>query len=148
MSDWFDVVKNRVDDFDEARRILNRPMAVEEWMKPYLKPHKQEKSCCEYTQERLRLMPQYNQLDDDFVSYIMDIDCKLDSDELLQLLEDLDDGGMEVLNQAMQEAGGEISIGELDLMVKTGRELLEFWQKCEEESADKKGIQEFEERNV
>ena len=85
MSDWFNLIKNKVDDFDEARSILNRPMHVEEWMKPNLKPHRQETSCCDYARQRLRLLPDYKNLPDAYVEQVLDDDC----DDVLHFLEEI-----------------------------------------------------------
>lgn len=140
MIDWFSLVKN--DDYNEARRILDRPMYVEDWMKNTLKPHRRHRNCCEYTKEKLELMPNYKNMNDDIASYIKDIDCNnnQESSNLLQLLENIDQDGMELLNDAMMEEGIVPSIGELDANVKILRELLEFWEECEEQSTDKRGI--------
>lgn len=138
---WFDVVKE--DDYDEARRILRRPMYVEDWMKPKMKPHRQQRNCCEYTKEKFSLLPNYGNAHKDIVEFIMDIDCSdnKDSDMLLQLLETIDEEGMEVMSDAMIEEGlSPPSISVLDTNVRLMRELLQFWQTCEAESTDKRGL--------
>tara|TARA_R100001510_G_scaffold57795_1_gene67959 strand:+ start:10215 stop:10643 length:429 start_codon:yes stop_codon:yes gene_type:complete len=138
---WFKIIKE--DDYDEARRILNRPMEVEDWMKRTMKPHTQHRNCCEYTQEKFKLMPNYRNVHEDIQEFIMGINCKNneESDTLLLLLENIDEDGMELMNDAMIEEGlTPPSISELDANVKAMRELLKFWQTCEAESTDKRGV--------
>jgi len=138
---WFNIIKT--EDFDEALSILNRPMKVEEWMKPNLTPH-QQKSCCEYTKEKfalLRIEPHYKDITDDFAEEILNSEC----DALLELLEEFEamrdssEGGLQILNHITR---GEATIGELDSVIKISMELLKFWRWCEEESTDKRGIAE------
>tara|TARA_R100000458_G_scaffold59945_1_gene73094 strand:+ start:24454 stop:24900 length:447 start_codon:yes stop_codon:yes gene_type:complete len=146
---WFNIIKT--EDFDEAVSILNRPMKVEEWMKPHLKPHRQEISCCDYVKQKLRLLPDYKHLPDEYVERILDDDC----DDVLQLLEDMEqitnnreEGGIQQLNRLISDV--EPTTGELDSMIKVSDELLDFWRRCEAELPDKTGIQEetWEEANA
>ena len=145
---WFNIIKT--EDFDEAVSILNRPMKVEEWMKPHLKPHRQEISCCDYVKQKLRLLPDYKHLPDAYVEQILEDEC----DDVLHFLEEVSqitdsaEGGLQQLNRLMSNA--EPTIGELDSIIKVSNELLDFWRKCEEELPDKTGIQEetWEEANA
>jgi len=140
MIDWFSLIKN--DYYSDARRIADRPMEVEDWMKSTLKPNRKYSNCCDFTKIKLKHMPNRNNMHDDIASYIEGIDCNNNqqADNLLQLLENIDQDGMELLNEAMMEEGMVPSIGELDANVKILRELLEFWQECEKDSTDKRGI--------
>jgi hypothetical protein len=145
---WFGIIKTT--DFDEAHRILNRPMVVEEWMKPNLNPHTQETSCCDYVRQKLKLLPDYKHLPDSYVEQILDDDC----DDVLHFLEEINEitdsaeGGLQQLNRLL--TGAEPTTGELDSIIKVSNELLDFWRRCEEESTDKRGISEttWEEDNI